>query len=301
MRRLKKRGLETKKSLYAYIFLIPWILGVLQFFIAPMFKTLQFSLSTVDISDGGFVCDFVGLENYKYAFFSDPNYVDFLLKSIGEYLYSMPIIVFISLVIAIMLNGEFKGRIFFRALYFLPVIVATGVVMKFFNGEQNAVMYQTSSLTGGDYTVNELDLNVVLQQLNLPAKVTELMSTYIATIFNLIWSCGIPITLFISGLQTIPPQLYEASKVEGANKWEEFWFLTIPMLSNVLILVIIFVSLDLFTAESNSVINQAYDFMRSQAIYDTSAAMLWLYFAIASLLTGGILFAYNKLCVKRWQ
>ena len=299
--KLRRGGsLERKRSKYAYIFLIPWLIGILQFFLVPVIKAFIYSVSSVSMTADGFVAEFSGLANYNYSLNEDPNYLDNLLASVSSYLYSIPIIIAVSLMIAILLNKKFKGRAFFRALYFLPVVFASGIVMQFLNGDINATLTQIED-AGAGYTVNAIDFTEILDKLNFPTSITEVISKYIAEVFNLVWSCGVPITLFISGLQTIPPQLYEASTVEGANKWEEFWYISFPMLADVLVLVIIYVSLDLFTMETNPIINQAYTFMREQSVYDYSAAMLWLYFLIATVITGGVILLFNRLCMRRWR
>ena len=101
-------------------------------------------------------------------------------------------------------------------------------------------------------------------------------------------------------MQTIPPLLYEVSKVEGATKWEEFWFITLPMLSRVIVLVGVFTMVELMTAQNNSVMRQAYVFMRTQN-YGEGSAMLWSYFAVIGVIMAVILGLYNRLCMRKWE
>ena len=117
----------------------------------------------------------------------------------------------------------------------------------------------------------------------------------------MIWNCGIQTVLFISGMQTIPPLLYEVSKVEGATKWEEFWFVTIPCLGNTIVLVIVYSVIEFCVSTSNAVIQQAYTVLQKQQIYHVSAAMLWLYFLIVACMIGLIFYLFNRLCLKKWQ
>ena len=112
--------------------------------------------------------------------------------------------------------------------------------------------------------------------------------------------CSIPVILFISGLQTIPESLYEASHVEGATKWEEFWYITLPMLGNTILLVIVFTIIELLTQNTNPVLKQAYNLM-SNMVYDMSAAMLWVFFAIIGAVIGVVIFLYNQLLLKKWN
>ncbi len=296
----KNHSLEKRKSRYGFLFVLPWFIGVLMFFIVPMIKSIWYSFSDVSLEMGGFNTVFVGLKQYKYIITEEPYYMDNLTSSLASYFTSLPIIIAVSLIIAIMLNTKFKGRLIFRMIYFLPAIIAGSMILDYLNGGTMA-MESISTTSGSAYVVNSVDFKELLADLNLPDEISKLISQYIASVFNLIWNCGIPIILFISGLQSIPQTLYEASKVEGANKWEEFWYITVPMLSNVILLVVVYISLDLFTTESNSVITQAYTFMRNNVVYDTAAAMLWLYFAIMGSMLGAILLVVNKFIFKKWQ
>lgn len=297
---MKKIGIERRKSRYAYLFLLPWTIGILMFFIVPVFKSIWYSFCKVKLEQGGFTSAFCGLNNYKYALNADPNYVDNLLKSFNSFAVSLPLIVALSLIMAIVLNKKFHGRLFFRSLYFMPVIIAGGVVMSFLNGD--SLSLGSAASAGSDsYTTNSIDFVNILYQLKLPDKLTQLVASYVNSIFGLIWNCGVPIVLFLSGLQTIPPQLYEASTVEGANRWEEFWYITLPMMINVILLVIVYVALDLFTSENNLIISQAYDLMKGKVIYDTSSAMLWFYFVIIALVLGIVMLILYKSLFKKWQ
>jgi ABC-type sugar transport system permease subunit len=297
---MKKLGIEHRKSRYAYLFLLPWTVGVIVFFVVPMFKSLWYAFCKVKLECGGFVSEFIGTENFRYALKDDPNYVDNLISSFNSFVISLPLIVSLSLILAIVLNRKFHGRLFFRALYFMPVIIASGVVMNFLNGDSLS-LGSVASAGSAAYTTSTIDFIDILYKLNFPDKLTELIASYLDSIFGLIWNCGVPIVLFLSGLQTISPQLYEASMVEGANSWEEFWFITLPMMLNVILLVIVYVALDLFTSESNLVISQAYDLMKSKVIYDTSSAMHWFYFVMIALILGVFILILYKTLFKKWQ
>ena len=137
--------------------------------------------------------------------------------------------------------------------------------------------------------------------MQLPQQVTALFSKYLSNVFDLIWSCGIQLVLFLSGLQSIPTQLYEVSKIEGATKWEEFWYLTVPMLKDVILLVMVYTMIELFTAIDNPVIAQAYSIMKNDQIYDSSSAMLWGYFLVVGAVMGLVLLIYNRCCLRRWE
>ena len=126
------------------------------------------------------------------------------------------------------------------------------------------------------------------------------VKSVINNIFDLLWSCGIQTVLFIAGLQSIPGTLYEASRVEGASKWEEFWFITFPMLGSVTMLVAVFTIVDLLTNTRRAVIDKAYSQMNA-GVYDTTSTMLWIYFIVVALVMALLLFLYNRCLMRRWR
>ncbi len=301
------KGIESKKSFYGRMFILPWEIGMVLFFIVPLFQSLWYAFCTVYIDAGGFPTEFTGLYNIRELFTTNTTYKTNLMTSLGDFFTSLPIIVIVSLIISIVLNSNFKGRAVFRGIFFIPVIVATGVVMTLLTkswGSYGAII-QLSATAGEDVysavgTGGGMDFTELLNSLNLPEDVTSMMNGIITDIFNTLWSCGIPIILFLAGLQSIPAQLYEASKVEGATKWEEFWYITLPMLGNTLLLVIVFSIIELFTQSNNVVITQAYELML-QANYFDSSAMLWVFFAIVGVILTLVITLYSKLCLKRWE
>lgn len=300
-KRKRKRGFEAKKSLYGFCFIIPWIIGILALFIIPLFKSLWYSFCDVGFADtGGIKTDFLFLENYQYIFRTDPDFFDNLKSSISSFLFSFPIIIILSLIFALIINQKFHGRLFVRAIFFLPVIIATGVVMQNLSSAVSGQPAMQDIGSSGGYSVSAVNFEVILSGLGFPVSVVEILSKYMGMIFDLIWNTGIQVILFVSGMQTIPDQLYEVSKIEGATKWEEFWFVTIPMLRNITLLVMLFTMVDLFITIDSPVVTQAYNLINSLS-YGMSSAMLWAYIMIVGILSGIILLLYNKLCIKRWE
>ena len=301
----KFRSIERRKSRDGFLLILPWFAGVLLFFFLPIAQSVWYSFSKVSLEATGIRTLFQGFANYTYILNIDPQYTGNLFGSVTQILYSVPIILIISLILAIVLNSRFRGRLFFRGLFFLPVIIATGVVIELvftcLGGATDASLAGAGAFArkSGSMTGSMIDFDVLLTQLQLPDRVVSVMSSVIGGIFDLIWSCGIQVVLFVAGLQSIPPQLYEVSRVEGASKWEEFWFITFPQLHRVLFLVIVFTSIELFTAKSNPVISQAYGLMNTMQ-YDIPSAMLWVYFAVVGAVLGLIMLVYGRLS-KKWD
>ncbi len=295
----KMHGIEEIKSRYGYRFVAVWVVGILLFFIIPLVQSILFSFSNVSVGEKGLVLQNVKLANYKYILFKDPTYIENLPLALKDFAATFPVVLILSLCLALLLNGNFKGRTFYRAIYFLPVIIASGVVLEHLyltmSNEDLAMTGVSQSMSS-----NMIDIDSLIKRVGLPEELVTYLSDAMANIFDTIWKCGIPVVLFIAGLQTIPDTLYEVSKVEGATKWEEFWFITLPMLSRVILLVSVYISVDIMTAKSNVIMAEAYNQMNLLE-YGISGAMLWVYFIIIGLVLGLIMLIYNKLCLKRWE
>lgn len=294
----KKKGVEALKSRYGRLFVLPWEIGLVLFFVVPLISSIIYAFSDVTIVSGGVNTAFVGFKWFKYAINDDPQYLTLLKNAISSFVVQTPIIIALSLILAIILNQKFKGRMIARAIFFLPVIIATGVIIGYLT-EAGMVLGDTSGEAATAYSTM-INFDQILGNLGLPTEINELISGYIGSVFNLLWSCGIQIILFISGLQTIPDQLYEVARVEGCSKWEEFWYITFPMLGQQILLVMIYTMIELITKKSY-VMAAAYDLMSKQQVYDRSSAMLWMYFAIIGVIMAAILGIYNFFCLKKWS
>lgn len=298
MKKKKYKSIENIKSRYGYIFTLHWIIGFIIFFAMPVIQSVIYSFSNVVLTTSGVQLSFVGIENYRELLLVDPNYTKNLSAAVVRFLYSLPIILLVSIIIALMLNQKFKGRLFFRVIYFAPVIIASGVVLE--------IMFRTTSMNLVSAGVNPsltdsmFGVEDVVMWLDLPETIATYVKQIINAIFDLVWSCGIQIVLVLAGLQSIPRTLYEASRVEGASKWQEFWFITFPSLGSVTLLVIVYTIVDLFTNTRNSIVKIAFNMMNT-GIYDTTSAMLWFYFVVVGLVMGILLYLYNRILLRRWQ
>lgn len=298
MRSKKSRGINTLKAKYGWICISPWLVGLLLFFISPIIQSIIYSFTSVTLGAGGMDIKFAGLKNFKYIFLENANYLDYMAQAFVKFLYSFPVIIVLSLILALMLNQEFKGRILFRALYFLPVIIAAGPVLKtVLSAEQSGIsnIAQDESIAMSMFNVSE-----IVDAVGLPQQLGKYFVSIIDGITGLIWNCGIQTVLFVAGMQAIPTLLYEVSKVEGATKWEEFWFITLPMLGRVILLVSVFTMVELMIDSTNPLVSLAYSFMKSQ-FYGESSAMLWSYFVVIGLIMAALLAIFKKRCLDKWE
>lgn len=298
MRSKKNRGINALKAKYGWICISPWIVGLILFFISPIIQSIIYSFSSVSLGVGGMNIQFVGLKNFRYIFLENADYLDYVAQAFVKFVYSFPVIIILSLILALMLNQEFKGRILFRALYFLPIIIAAGPVLKtVLSAEQSGIsnIAQDESIAMSMFNVSE-----IVDAVGLPQQLATYFVSIIDGITGLIWNCGIQTVLFIAGMQAIPTLLYEVSKVEGATKWEEFWLITFPMLGRVILLVSVFTMVELMVDPTNPLISLAYSFMKSQ-FYGESSAMLWSYFVVIGLIMAALLAIFKKTCLDKWE
>ena len=281
---------EKKKGLYGYGFIALWFVGALMFFIVPVIESFIYSFYDVKPDVGSLIMAPLGLANYKRAFGTDPDFRVNLTSELGQTAWQLPVILIFSLFVAIIINQKFRGRTFARAVFFLPVIIATGPVYAIITGNLDtsgtADAEQFSTMFSSDM-VDELLEFIGIYGFN--DKLTEMLSTMTSDILNLVWKCGIQIIIFLSALQGIPTSAKEAAAIEGATSWEFFWKITLPYVSPMILVNLVYTIIDTFTDPTNVVMEQVLS-VQDDWKYGYSAAMAWSYFAIV-LLAVGIIFA----------
>ena len=278
------------------MFILPWVIGFIVFFAGPLLQSLILVFSDLDkerlIAEGVFYTSWNNFANIYNYLFVDTTYINDLVNTVGSFIYTIPLIVALSLIVGVILNQKFKGRIVFRSIFFLPVIIATGVVMSYLLGDSTA-----ETMRGG--SSNGIDISGILQSINLPPDITSKLLGFVNQIFDLFWKCGVQIVLFISGLQSIPEQLYEVCRVEGANKWEEFWYVTFPMLSGTTLLVIVFTAIETFVDKSNPIMSFGHAAI-NQNMWVEAPTMMWIYFAVVGALLSLAVFLLQKFLFSKW-
>ena len=289
-----KLTIEGRKAMSGRLFILPFTIGFLLFFLKPALESLTFVFNDVSLKVGGFTMQFVGLKNLKYFFLTDPVFNKNLVSSMTSLLYKVPVVIIASLFFAIVLNSKFHGRTFVRAVFFLPVIIASGVVMEIINSDTFATSLISSS-EGMKTTVSasSYGLTSLLVDMGLNEKVVEYFSYISSNLYDLMWRTGIQMIIFLAALQSISPSLYEASEVEGASAWENFWMITIPMISPMILINVVYTIIDTFTDSANVVMDQINSVFADQQ-YDRAAAMSWVYFLIIGLLLAIVLLLSSR-------
>lgn len=236
------------------LFVLPFLIGFIFLFFKPMLASIIYSFNVVGFDEQGMTLKFVGLDNYRYALFSDAEFLKELLAVAGSALAKVVVIMFMSMFVAMLLNQKFYGRLFFRTVLFLPVIFGADVILAIF-AESDA--YTMLSVTSNSLVSVGKETNVFLEELmrsfGFSSGMMNALSSNIRGIFDLTWEMGIQTVLFIVGFQAIPPHLYEVCEMEGATKWETFWKVTFPLLSPTILLCLIYTVIDTFNSDNNVV------------------------------------------------
>lgn len=286
---------EKKKGLYGYGFLVLWFVGALMFFIVPVCKSFWYSFNDVRPDEGFLQVSWVGLSNYKKAFLVDPKFKQYLVEALKDMALNLPVIIIFSMFVAIIINQKFRGRGFARAIFFLPVIIATGPVYAIITGDIN-----TNGNSSAEQFSTMFEANMVDQLLEFVgiygfnATFTELLTSITSDILNLVWKCGIQIIIFLSALQGIPTSAKEAAAIEGATAWEFFWKITLPYVSPMILVNIVYTVIDSFTDPTNEVMARVLE-VQGTWEYGFSASLAWSYFGIVLIAIGIIFAIMNKL------
>ncbi len=269
-------SLRKQEIIWGYIFVTPWVIGAAVLLLWPLLRSLLLSFESVrDLID--LQTQWVGLDNYSEAFREDVRFLPRLLGSVRDLALNLPLILVFSLMMALLVTGVGRWQTFLRAVFFLPVVIgSSGVITELLEaGAGDMIIDSTMErlMAGlGESTGEEQGIvapvQVVVERLTL-----------------IIWHTGVQILLFIAGLNSIPPSLYEAAKVDGSTAWEEFWKITLPMLSPVMLVAAIYTIIDSFTDPLNSVVNYIMDIsLREQLRLGYGAALSWVYFVVIFLL-----------------
>lgn len=290
-----KLSYERKKRLYGYGFIALWIVGTLYFFIYPLIVSLVYAFHDTKVGTGGMELSNFGVHNFVNAFRQDQDYSKALVDTLSNTALKTPLILVFSIFIAVILNQKFRGRTFARAVFFLPVIIATGPVIDIITGN----MSTSGQASGAEQFSTMFEANLVDELLNflgiynISEKLTNVINSLTSDIFNLVWNSGIQILLFLSALQGIPFSAKEAAQMEGATSWEYFWKITIPYISPQILTCLVYTIVDSFVDPGNQVMEIVLN-KSSSWEHGYSAAMAWAYFAIIGIVLAIVCAIINK-------
>lgn len=282
----KLAGLQKRKAIAGYLFISPFIVGFLVFMVKPFFQSLYMSFCNVELGAATFENHWAGTVNYIQAFTIDPEFNRLLTEELGRMVvYSLAIIVF-SFFVALVLNQKFKGRALVRAVFFLPVILSSGVILGLESDNQlMATLAQQVEVATNGVSITD-GLEQVLTTAGIGTRAYETVFELIDNIYDVAIASGIQIIIFLSGLQTISSSMYEAADIEGCTKWESLWKITFPMISSLFLVNWIYTVIDFCMRSDNEVIKKIQKVMVDQMNYGFASAMSWVYFVIILAFVG---------------
>lgn len=293
MRNVFRKPLKraVRQNLAGWSMLSLWTLGFLVFTFYPLLTSFRYSLSRVILSGQGIQVLFVGLDNYRAVFSTAAGFTFLMaLRDFAvEVLIKVPIVTVFAIIIAVLLNQKIRFRGFFRAIYFLPVIIASGPVI-------------TQLVNQGAATVPLVERMGILGLIE--GMFAPWLAGPIASVFGqlivILWFSGVQILLFIAALQKIDRSVYEAAMIDGAGPWESFWKITMPALKNMVLVSVIFTIINLATFSENPAIVQIKDNMFAlDTGFGFSSAIAWIYALVLALLLGVSVLVLNVFGKRR--
>ena len=288
----RKLTLTGKKALSGWLFCLPFVIGIVGIYIPIVYKSIEASFRGLKGNDAVF-----SLDAYKHAFidFHGGMLVDTIIDSMKDLIIQIPAIVIFSLFMAIILNQKMTGRAFFRAVFFLPVILSTGIIDAINTNIASSVMPEggmddnTGATEQASGLMSSLDMQMLLSSVNLKITIGKInldfvtiVTNLVNNIFEIVSRSGVQMLIFLSGLQSISPSIYESCQMEGASAWETFWKITLPMISPMILVNAIYTVVDLFSIADNRVVNAlggyGGEFIKNPGAY---SAVVWVYTALS--------------------
>lgn len=293
-KRKKRVSLDSRKARAGWLFILPFVIGFVIIYLPMVIESIQFSFSELSIKSGTFTTTFVGWKNYNKALFVDPKYAQVLITGLQRLAFDIPAIIIFSLFMAIMLNQKMVGRGVFRAIFFIPVILSTGIMESISSMDiLSTYMEDSGGIDDGSGTsaatqlVSSMDLQRLFSNMKVGTEIVDYVTNAINNIYDIVNRSGVQMLIFLSGLQSISPAIYESCKIDGATAWETFWKITFPMITPMILVNAVYTVIDSFTSEKNTVMyyisNSVYGTVGGQEL---SAAMSWIYFMIVIAIVG---------------
>lgn len=296
-RKKNKMTLAAKNAVAGYLFILPFIIGFVMFLVIPLFQSLRMSVSEVTINPlaGGFTMDFIKFANFNEALNIDPQFKILLIENLKTMLLDLPATLIFSFFVALLLNQTFKGRGFVRAIFFMPVILSSGVIVGLeFNNALLKDMKDVIAETSNASSITTVLQDMLVAEGSQAGDMFQYVFDLIDSVYDIAIRSGIQIIIFLSGLQTISTSMFEAAKIEGCTAWECFWKITLPMVSSLILVNIIYTIIDFFCRSDNEVMEYISQTMIGNLQYDLSAAMAWIYFVCCMAIIGIISLIISK-------
>jgi oligogalacturonide transport system permease protein len=256
----------NNKKVIPYIFVAPWIIGFLVFTIIPIFQSFIYSFNQITVSATGIVKTYVGFQNYSKVIFSDPTLVAAYINFAYTLIIYVSLVIVFSLIISLFLNAKVPGKPIFRMIFFLPVIIISGPVLN--------MMLDNDIMTLSTFNqIANLETN--------GSAVVGLIQTILEEFTFILWLTGVPVLIFLSGLQKLNGPVFEAAKIDGATGWESFWKITFPALKPMILINIVYTTMLVATLSINPIIKAIEENMlKVETGIGYASSIAWIYFII---------------------
>ena len=303
-KRKRRASLDARKARAGWVFVLPFVLCFALIYLPIIVDSITFSFSKLNFLSGSYTLDFVGLKNYSDALFVDTEFVKTLTSGIQQLIFDIPAIVIFSLFMAVLLNQKMVGRAAFRAIFFIPVIIATGIIdqidqsntmLDYMNTTEQGINDGSGQNATGDI-LSIMDIEQLFANMKVGTELVEYVVTMVNNIYDIINRSGVQMLIYLAGLQSISPAIYESCSIDGASAWETFWKITFPMISPMILVNAIYTVIDSFTSQSNVVMSYITNvYTNATGGQVLSSAMAWIYFLIVFVIIGvvaGLLSSY---------
>ncbi len=288
-KKLKSASLDRKKAKAGWFFILPFVLVFALVYVPVLGTSIQYSFHEIVKVTGGYDLDFVGWDNFNEALFVDPGFTEALVTGVQNLIFQIPAIVIFALFMAVLLNQKMLGRTIFRAIFFVPVIISTGIMEQLSAGNafgsyiEGGVESGAGEMGQGSAAeiISSMDIAALFQNMKIGTELVDYVVDLVNNIYDIVNKAGVQMLIFLSGLQGISPAIYESCKVDGATAWETFWKITFPMISPMILVNAVYTVIDAFTSESNTVMRYIQSVSTNAASANSNVvaqAMYWIYF-----------------------
>ena len=293
-KRKKSASLDKRKARGGWLFVLPFVIGFILIYLPIVIDSIRYSFYTIKVlAGGGFELIPAGWNNYNEALFVNPDFVETLIQGLGDMVFDIPMILIFSLFMAVLLNQKMAGRAVFRAIFFIPVIISTGIVGTI-EAQNTAGDYMESAegIDDGSGTstaseiVSAMDVEAMFSGMAVGQGLVEYVTTAINNIYDIVNRSGVQMLIFLAGLQSISPAIYESVQIDGATSWETFWKITFPMISPMILVNAVYTIIDAFTRNTNSIMMYINEVEKNFTY--RSAAMSWIYFIVVIVIIAAI-------------
>ncbi len=293
-KRKKIVSLDKKKARAGWIFVLPFVIGFVLIYVPMIAQSIISTFYDVALStklEGYYTIKAVGFENYQAVLFEDTVFVQTLVSGMTQMLIDIPAIIIFSLFMAVILNQKMIGRAVFRAIFFVPVIVSTGIIAEMDRATANLTTNMEGEVStgqqaqgGGSATemINAADISALFSSMKIGGGLVTYVVQIINNIYNIVNRSGVQLLIFLAGLQSISPAIYESCSIDGATGWETFWKITFPMISPMILVNAVYTVIDSFTSANNSIMI----YINQETVKRTAeaTAMAWIYFILVLLI-----------------